>query len=48
VYDVFRDLSARIDQQRMRLQEVIDKDVTAFNELIRTSGVPAIVPRLNA
>jgi hypothetical protein len=44
-YDVFRDLSARIDQQLMQLQQVIDADVAAFNELIRTSGIPAIVAK---
>jgi hypothetical protein len=48
VYDVFRDLSARIDQQLIQLQAVIDKDVAAFNELIRMSAVPAIVPRPNS
>jgi photosystem II stability/assembly factor-like uncharacterized protein len=44
-YDVFRDLCARIDQQLIQLQEVIESDVAAFNELIRTSGIPAIAAR---
>jgi hypothetical protein len=44
-YDVFRELSTRIDQQLIRLQEAIEKDVTAFNELIRTSNIPAIAVR---
>jgi hypothetical protein len=44
-YEVFRDLSTRIDQQLIQLQELIDGDVTAFNELIRTSAIPAIIPR---
>jgi photosystem II stability/assembly factor-like uncharacterized protein len=44
-YDVFRELSTRIDQQLIRLQEVIEKDVTAFNELIRTSGIPAVTAK---
>jgi photosystem II stability/assembly factor-like uncharacterized protein len=42
-YEVFHDLSTRIDQQLIALQEVIDGDVAALNELIRTSGVPSIV-----
>jgi phage-related tail protein len=42
-YDVFRELSARIDQQLIQLQEVIDADVAAFNELVHTSAIPAIV-----
>ena len=44
-YEVFHDLSTRIDQQLMQLQEIIQKDVAAFNELIRTSAIPAIVVR---
>jgi hypothetical protein len=44
-YEVFRDLSARIDQQLIRLQEVIARDVAAFNDLIRTSDIPAIIPK---
>jgi hypothetical protein len=41
-YDVFHDLSTRIDQQLMQLQEVMEKDVAALNELIRTSDIPPI------
>ena len=44
-YEVFHDLSTRIDQQLIQLQEVIDADVAAFNELIRTSAIPAIVAK---
>jgi hypothetical protein len=44
-YEVFHDLSMRIDQQLIQLQEVIDSDVVAFNELIRTSAIPAIVTK---
>ena len=43
-YDVFRDLSRRIDQQLLQLQKVIDADLAAFNELIRQSAIPAIIP----
>jgi photosystem II stability/assembly factor-like uncharacterized protein len=44
-YDVFRDLSTRIDHQLIQLQEVLERDVTALNELIRASGIPAIAAR---
>jgi hypothetical protein len=42
-YEVFQALSTQIDQRLMQLQAVIDGDVAAFNELIRTSAIPAIV-----
>ena len=42
-YEVFRELSMRIDQQLVQLQEAIEADVAAFNKLIRTSDIPAIV-----
>jgi hypothetical protein len=42
-YEVFHELTTRIDQQLIALQEVIDQDVAAFSELVRTSGVPVIV-----
>jgi photosystem II stability/assembly factor-like uncharacterized protein len=44
-YGVFAELSARIDQQLARLQQVIDVDVAAFDELIRSLGIPAVVAR---
>ena len=44
-YDVFHDLSTRIDQQLMQLQQVIAADVATFNALIRQSEIPAILPR---
>ncbi len=43
-YELFEDLSQRIDAQIQRLREVIDTDVAAFNDLMSTSGVPAIIP----
>jgi hypothetical protein len=45
-YEVFRELSTRIDQQLIQLQEVIEKDVVAFNDLIRKSDLPAVVSRV--
>ena len=42
MYALFDDLSARVDTQLQRLQEVIERDVQAFNRLVREAGVPAI------
>lgn len=42
MYALFDDLTARIDVQLKRLQEVIEVDVQAFNALIHEIGVPAI------
>ena len=43
-YEVFDDLSKRIDAQLECLQEVLDTDVAAFNGLLRDHKVPARVP----
>jgi oligoendopeptidase F len=43
-YELFEELSARIQEQQQRLQNLIDTDVKAFNTLIRELGVPAILP----
>ncbi len=43
-YELFEDLSQRIDVQLQRLREIINTDVAAFNELMGESGVPAIIP----
>jgi magnesium chelatase family protein len=42
-YEVFQGLSSCIDQELITLQEVIDMDVAAFSELIRTSDIPAMM-----
>jgi flagellar hook-associated protein FlgK len=44
-YEVFQDLSARIDRQLERWCEVLATDVVSFNTLVRDSAIPAIVPR---
>ena len=44
-YEVFDELSARIDEQVERLKEVTSTDVTAFNRLIQDLGLPAVVPK---
>jgi len=43
-YELFEDLSQRIDVQLQRLKEIIDTDLVAFNQLMSESGVPAIIP----
>ena len=43
-YELYEDLSQRIDVQLERLKEIIDTDVAAFNQLMSESGVPAIIP----
>ena len=42
-YDVFDDLSARIDRQLELLKGIVGSDVPAFNELVSGLGLPAIV-----
>jgi hypothetical protein len=44
-YEVFQDLSARIDHQLERWREVLVTDVASFNALVRDAAIPAIVPR---
>lgn len=43
VYELFEDLSARINVQLKLLHELIETDVAAFNALLRDLGVPAII-----
>ena len=43
-YDVFADLSARIDCQLECWQQLLAGDVSTFNTLIRNADVPAVVP----
>jgi photosystem II stability/assembly factor-like uncharacterized protein len=44
-YEVFQEISARIDQQLERLYAVLDTDVPAFNTLLRDTAVPAVIPK---
>ena len=44
-YEVFKDLSGRIDAQLSQLGQVIETDLAAFADQIRESGMPVIVPR---
>jgi len=43
-YELYEDLVQRIDVQLQRLKEVINTDVSAFNQLMGESGVPAVIP----
>ncbi|MGQ4809254.1 hypothetical protein NKDENANG_02669 [Candidatus Entotheonellaceae bacterium PAL068K] len=44
-YDVFHDLSGRIDAQLRQFDEVMKQDVSAFERLVLDLRIPAIVPR---
>ena len=41
-YEVYRDLSARIDAEMAKLARVMAEDVPAFNRLVREKEVPAV------
>ena len=41
--DVFQSLSARLDEQLQRLEEVVDGDLAAFGALVTELGIPTIV-----
>ena len=43
-YDVFDDLSARVEEEMGKLRELIDTDVDAFINLVHEMEVPAVVP----
>ena len=45
VYDVFYDVTGKVSVRLEHLEEVIDKDVAAFEHLLRELEIPAIVPR---
>jgi hypothetical protein len=42
-YEVFAELSGQIDAQLDRLRQVIETDVPALNDLVRSAEVPAVV-----
>jgi uncharacterized protein (DUF2164 family) len=45
IYELFDDLSARIDAQLQQLRQVIETDVAHFSTLIREAGLPALIPQ---
>lgn len=44
-YEMFEELSGKINEQLARLQAILETDVPTFNNLIRRSEIPAIVPK---
>ena len=40
--DVYNDLSSQIDRELLKLKEIKEKDIPAFNELIRQKSLPVI------
>ncbi len=44
-YDVYNDLTARIDAQLAKLAEIKSKEVAEFNRLYAAKNLPVIVPR---
>ncbi len=42
-YEVFRDLSAKLDDQLARLKEILQKDIPAFNRQVKAQKIPAII-----
>ena len=42
-YEVFKELSAQADAQLIKLKEIFDTDVAAFNRLVEEAGIPAII-----
>lgn len=43
-YEVFDELSRRIDEQLVILGDVVDRDISKFNDLVREAELPAVVP----
>lgn len=41
--EVFADLARRVDVQLQRLRAVVERDVAAFDVLVRDAHVPAVV-----
>ncbi len=44
-YDVYNDLTAKVDAQLARLSDVKSKDIAEFNRAYTAKGLPVIVPR---
>lgn len=45
-FDVFDDLSRRCDEQLAKLKQVMEKDVPAFNKLVREQDIPAVILKM--
>lgn len=42
-YDVFNDLSAKVDVQLAKLKDILASDVPAFNKLVKDQDIPAVI-----
>ncbi len=42
-YEVFKELSAKADQQLSRLKDILKKDLPDFNKLVKKAEIPAII-----
>ena len=47
-YEVFKDLSERLDRQLGRLKQIMDRDVPAFNKLVEEHHIEAIPKRFRS
>ncbi len=45
-YEVFKDLSRRLDLQLARLDQIMEKDVAAFNKAVEDQHIAAIPTRV--
>jgi hypothetical protein len=43
-YEVYAELSGRIDQQLERWRDVLEVDVESFNALVRDANLSAVLP----
>jgi photosystem II stability/assembly factor-like uncharacterized protein len=42
-YDLYTELAGRIDEQLAKFKQVVDTDLPAFNNLVKTENVPAVI-----
>jgi len=42
-HEVFKELSARADEQLAKLQDILKKDLPDFNKLVKKADIPAII-----
>ena len=42
-YEVFKELSAKADEQIVKLKEILKADLVAFNKMVREAEIPAIL-----
>ena len=42
-YDVFNELSGKLDEQLAKLKQVLDKDLPDFNQKVKAQDIPAVI-----